>query len=126
MNKIHHLFISSIILNIWLGIMIIITYGPEGLTDLNLALWVAFATFLIGSGLPDLDFFIGQHRGHMHSIMAVAIYFICILIFGIIFNIKYIIIAMITGSGAYLIHLILDELGNNIKKYDGKKTLKLW
>jgi membrane-bound metal-dependent hydrolase YbcI (DUF457 family) len=125
-NRNEHFLISSIILNIWLGVMIFIQLGPLGLTDINITLWVSFATFLIGSGLPDIDFFIGKHRGHMHSIMAIVIFGIGIFIFTWIFQIKFWIFPTISGTGAYLMHLILDELGNNIAKYGGKKTLKLW
>lgn len=125
-----HVLISSIILNAWLGIFFIIERFTLKFNNFNTVLWISFIVFLIGCGLPDLDFF-WNHRGHFHSIIAMCIYGLILYVFMFLFSIILWYYPVILGCIGFFSHLCEDEFMNiwaRIKgeNYTGKRTLKLW
>lgn len=139
MNRDGHLIWSEFILICFLTTFLAILLLEYGAWDVLVAAGWSIGLFLNGCLLPDWDHHkvqkkliilrplgrITKHRGHWHSLSAMAIYGFIILFIMYVFKVKYWYFPVAFGMIGFFSHLLEDQIKTFINGHSSN-TIKLW
>lgn len=137
MNRNEHVIWSEFILILGMGGFLLYLLEDYGLRSVSVAILLSIAAYLLGCVAPDFDHHkvqektfllrwmqrITKHRGHWHSLFAMLIYGILLMLL-LFWLIYYWYFPVITGMFGFFTHLLLDELKN--LKTHAKRAIKLF
>lgn len=137
MNRNGHVIWSEFILILGMGGFLLYLLEDYGLRSVSVAILLSIAAYLLGCVAPDFDHHkvqektfllrwmqrITKHRGHWHSLFAMLIYGILLMLL-LFWLIDYWYFPVIVGMFGFFTHLLLDELKN--LKTHAKRAIKLF
>jgi membrane-bound metal-dependent hydrolase YbcI (DUF457 family) len=140
MNRNGHIMWSQFALIIAMGIALVLILRDYGAWNVIVATFWCITVFLNGCTLPDWDHemvqkklifirwlkYISHHRGHWHSLAAMAIYGAIIAAVMILISVVYWFFPVGAGMFGYLSHLIEDDVNRYKLDSKPKRGLKFW